>query len=307
MRGKCLNMIHRLAQDDPRIVFLGSDLGYGTLRKFREEIPDRFIMEGINEGHAIGMAAGLAFDGRIVYVNTIATFLTRRCYEQVALDVCLHKAKVRLVGNGGGLVYAPLGSTHLAIEDIAIMRALPNMAVVAVADAEEMERMMPQAVDWPGPLYIRLGKGYDPIVSDPSIPFVLGKGMEICRGQDALIVCTGVTLGPAKAAAAELGAGGISCSILHMHTIKPFDDALFLDMAQEVRAVVSVEEHTILGGLGGAVAEVLAESTLERTPRFKRLGIADVFPDKYGTQNQLMAHYGIDSDTIVATIRSLLG
>lgn len=306
MRGKCLNMVHELARKDERIVFLGSDLGFGTLKKFREELPERFIMEGINEAHAIGMAAGLAFDGRIVYVNTIATFLTRRCFEQVALDLCLHKADVRLIGNGGGLVYAPLGSTHLAIEDIAIFRALPNMAIVAVADAEEMERMMPQTVDWPGPLYIRLAKGYDPIVSDPAIPFVLGKGMEIRRGTDALILCTGVTLGPAKAAADELAGEGISCSILHMHTVKPFDSELFLDMAGGVRAVVSVEEHTVVGGLGGAAAELLAETPFARQPRFKRLGIPDIFPDKYGTQNQLMSRFGIDQKAVTEAVKGLL-
>jgi len=310
MRGRCLDMVHKLARQDERIVFLGSDLGFGTLKKFREELPERFLMEGINEAHAIGMAAGLAFDGRIVYVNTIATFLTRRCYEQVALDLCMHKARVRLIGNGGGMVYAPLGSTHLAIEDIAIMRALPNMAVVAVADAEEMERLMPQTVDWPGPLYIRLAKGYDPIVSDPALPFVLGKGMEIQRGGDVLLVCTGVTLGPAKEAAKQLAEAGVSCGILHMHTVKPFDSELFLDMAQSlkggVKAVISVEEHTILGGLGSAVAEVLAETPFARQPRFKRLGIPDVFPDKYGTQNQLMGRYGIDTATIVSTAQALL-
>jgi transketolase len=306
MRGRCLNMVYKLAQKDKRIVFLGSDLGYGTLKVFRDEIPDRFLMEGINEAHAIGMAAGLAFDGRVVYVNTIATFLTRRCYEQVALDLCLHKANVRLIGNGGGLVYSPLGPTHLAIEDIAIMRALPNMSVVAVADADEMERMMPQTVEWPGPLYIRLAKGYDPIVSDSAIPFVLGKGMEIRRGTDALIVCTGVALGPAKAAADELAAAGMSCSILHLHTVKPFDTELFLDLAQGTQVVVSVEEHTVLGGLGSGVAEVLAETRFARQPRFKRLGIPDVFPDKYGTQSQLMCRYGIDKETIISTIRTLL-
>ncbi|MDP2848196.1 MAG: transketolase C-terminal domain-containing protein [Humidesulfovibrio sp.] len=306
MRGRCLDLVHKLAKTDERIVFLGSDLGFGTLKKFREELPERFIMEGINEAHAIGMAAGLAFDGRIVYVNTIATFLTRRCYEQVAMDLCLHKANVRLIGNGGGMVYAPLGSTHLAIEDIAIMRALPNMAIVAVADAEEMERLMPQTVDWPGPLYIRLAKGYDPIVSDPAIPFVLGKGMEIQRGKDVLLVTTGVTLGPAKEAAKLLAESGVSCGILHMHTVKPFDNGLFLDMAQDVKAVISVEEHTILGGLGSAVAEILAETPFARQPRFKRLGIPDVFPDKYGTQNQLMGRYGINTNTIVSTAKSLL-
>ena len=131
----------------------------------KEEMPGRAFMEGVSEQHVVGMAAGLAMEGFIPFVHTIATFITRRCFEQVAVDLCLHNLPVRLIGNGGGLVYAPLGPTHLAIEDIAIMRALPNMTVVAVCDADEMKRFMDQTLDWPGPIYIRLAKGYDPIVS----------------------------------------------------------------------------------------------------------------------------------------------
>src|SRR6185503_18910737 len=154
MRETCLDQVYHLAKTDPRIVFVGSDLGVGTLKKFKDEMPERFFMEGISEMHVVGMAAGLALEGSVVYVNTISTFLTRRCFEQVAVDVCLHNLDVRLIGNGGGLVYAPLGPTHLAIEDISIFRALPNMAIVAVADAEEMKRLMPQTVDHKGPMYI---------------------------------------------------------------------------------------------------------------------------------------------------------
>ena len=135
MRMTCLNMIHTLAKRDPRPVFIGSDLSPGLLGAMQSEMPERYYMEGITEANVIGMAAGMAMDGYMPYVNTIATFITRRCYEQVAVDLCLHNLPVRLIGNGGGLVYAPLGPTHLAIEDIAIMRVLPNMAVVAVCDA----------------------------------------------------------------------------------------------------------------------------------------------------------------------------
>src|SRR6266699_2634996 len=134
MRKTSLDMVYELARKDKRIMFIGSDLGIGTLKQFKAEMPDRFLMEGVSEANIVGIAAGLALEGRIVYINTIATFLTRRCFEQVALDLCLHNANVRLIGNGGGLVYAPLGPTHLAFEDIAIMRALPNMTVVSVCD-----------------------------------------------------------------------------------------------------------------------------------------------------------------------------
>ena len=134
MRKTSLDTVYEMARNDPRVVFIGSDLGAGTLDQFKEEMPERFFMEGVTEQNIIGMAAGLAMEGYIPYVNTIATFITRRCFEQVAVDLCLHNLPVRLIGNGGGLVYAPLGPTHLAVEDMAIMRSLPNMTVVAPVD-----------------------------------------------------------------------------------------------------------------------------------------------------------------------------
>src|SRR5437870_3441848 len=156
MRPACVNMVFKLAQQDPRVAYIGSDLSPDLTERMKNEMPDRAFMEGVSEAHVIGMAAGMAMEGFIPYVNTIATFLTRRCYEQTALDLCLHNLPVRLIGNGGGLVYAPLGPTHEAIEDIAIMRALPHMTVVAPADASEMTRIVPLTLDWPGPIYIRL-------------------------------------------------------------------------------------------------------------------------------------------------------
>src|SRR5262245_64042404 len=158
-------------------------------------MPERWYMEGITEANVIGMAAGLALEGYIPYVNTIATFITRRCYEQVALDLCLHDLPVRLIANGGGLVYAPLGPTHLAVEDFAIMRALPHMTVTAVSDAEEMKRLMHATLAWPHPIYIRLGKGGDPVVSRAENGFEIGKGI-VMRRSDArdpvLLISCGV-------------------------------------------------------------------------------------------------------------------
>jgi len=167
MRNTCLNMVHELARRDPRVVFVGSDLSPGLLKGMKAEMPQRWFMEGVAEQNVVGLSAGLALEGFLPYVNTIATFLTRRCYEQVAVDLCLHNLPVRLIANGGGLVYAPLGPTHLAIEDIAIMRALPNMTVVCPTDAEEMKRFMVKTLDWRGPIYIRLAKGGDTIGSPP--------------------------------------------------------------------------------------------------------------------------------------------
>jgi transketolase len=263
-------------------------------------------MEGISEANIIGMATGLALEGKIPYVNTIATFITRRCFEQIALDACLHNANVRLIGNGGGLVYAPLGPTHLAIEDLAIMRALPNMTIVAPADADEMRRFMPHTVDHPGPIYIRLAKGYDPIVTTDDVPFEIGKAIPMRSGSDALLVTTGITLGRALDAAVQLGEQGVGTAVLHVPTVKPLDTGAILDHAASVPVVVTVEEHTIIGGLGSGVAELIAEANFDPSKRFKRIGLPDEFPDEYGSQDSLMARYGITVENVVDTVRNLV-
>ncbi len=306
MRATSLECVYELAKTDERIFFIGSDLGVGTLDHFKHEMPDRFFMEGISEANLIGMAAGLALEGKIPYVNTIATFLTRRCFEQVAVDLCLHNLNVRLIANGGGLVYAPLGPTHLAIEDLAIMRSIPNMTIIAPADADEMRRLMPLTVDHDGPIYIRLAKGYDPIATTGDIPFEIGKAIPMREGADALIITTGITLRTAQAAAEALSVSGIEATILHMPTLKPLDVEAILDFAAPVQAVVTVEEHTVVGGLGSAVAEVIAEADFYTPRRFKRIGIPDAFPDEYGSQDSLMARYDITSDSIVSTVTQLL-
>lgn len=307
MRKTSLDAVYELAKRDKRVVFIGSDLGIGTLKQFKAEMPERFFMEGVSEAHLVTMAAGLALEGKVVYINTIATFLTRRCYEQVCLDLSLHHTNVRLIGSGGGVVYAPLGPTHQAIEDIAIFRTLPGMTIVAPCDAEEMKRLMPQTLDWEGPMYIRLGKGGDAVVSRPELGFQIGKALLVREGSDALIVTTGITLQPALAAAALLEQSGISAGVLHMHTVKPFDTEALLAQAARVPAILSIEEHTIIGGLGSAVAETLAEADFSTPKRFKRIGIPDVFPDKYGSQATLLARYGITAEGAVAEVRKLLG
>src|SRR4030081_2107434 len=216
-------MVHELAKRDSRVVFIGSDLSPGLLGAMKEEMPERHYMEGVMEANVIGMAAGMAIDGYMPFVNTIATFITRRCYEQVALDLCLHDLPVRLIANGGGVVYAPLGATHLAVEGIAIMRALPNMTVTAVADAEEMKRLMRATLDWPHPIYIRLGKGGDPVVSRAENGFEIGKGIVIRRSDardPVLLISCGVMTNRALLAADLLQQKGVPVEVIHIHTIK---------------------------------------------------------------------------------------
>jgi transketolase len=305
MRKTCLDSVYELAKKDRRIVFIGSDLGVGTLNQFKQELPDRFFMEGVSEANIVGMAAGLALEGKIVYVNTIATFMTRRCFEQVVLDLGLHNANVRLIGNGGGVVYAPLGPTHLAIDDIAIMRVIPNMTIVAPCDANEMARLMPLTVEHRGPLYIRLGKGGDPIVSTDA-PFEIGRAIPMAGGSDVLLVSTGITLKLALDAAAGLKAEGISAAVLHLHTVKPLDVETFMVHASRVDAIVAIEEHSILGGLGGALAEIVAEAGFEPAKRFKRIGIPDMFPHGYGSQASMMARCGITAERTIDVVKELL-
>ncbi len=183
MRKAALETVYALARSDARVVFIGSDLTAGTLKEMQKEFPDRFYMEGVSEAHIIGMSAGLAMSGKVVYVNTIATFLTRRCFEQLVVDLCLHHVKVRLIANGGGLVYAPLGPTHLAIEDIALLRAIPGMTVVAPCDAQEMRRLVAQTLDWPTPIYFRVAKGGEPVVSRADLPCTIGKADRAADGR----------------------------------------------------------------------------------------------------------------------------
>src|SRR5499427_4875738 len=222
MRKRCLDMVYALAQRDERVVFIGSDLSPGLLSEMKKAYPERYYMEGIAEANIIGMAAGMAMEGFVPYVNTIATFITRRCYEQVAVDLCLHDLPVRLIGNGGGLVYAPLGPTHLAIEDIAIMRALPNMAVVAVCDAQEMQAFMNVSLGWPHPIYIRLAKGGDPVVSREENGFAIGEAIPMRRARSKraiVLMATGVMTTNCLAAAELLEREGIDAAVLHIHTV----------------------------------------------------------------------------------------
>jgi transketolase len=305
MRKTCLDWVYKLAKADSRVVFIGSDLSPGLLDEMKQEMPERWFMEGIAEQNVVGMAAGMAMEGFIPYANTIATFFTRRSYEQVAIDCCLHNVPVRLVSNGGGLVYAPLGPTHLAIEDIAIMRALPNMTVVACCDAEEMKRFMDASLEWKGPIYIRLAKGGDPIVSRPEHGFEIGKAIGMRKSAErapVVLMTTGVMTTNALKAADLLQADGIDVSVVHFHTIKPLDSAAVVDHARSARLVVTIEEGIAIGGFGSAVTDVMVDELGPNLPLMKRIAIPDSFCKNYGVQNDLFDIYGLSPKKIAKTI-----
>jgi transketolase len=309
MRQTCLNMVYDLAKRDKRVLFIGSDLSPGLLGDMKKEMPERWYMEGITEANVIGMAAGFAMEGYIPYVNTIATFITRRCYEQVAVDLCLHDLPVRLIGNGGGLVYAPLGPTHLAIEDIAIMRALPNMTVTAVCDAKEMVRLMNCTLEWPNPIYIRLAKGGDPVVSRDENGFAIGKAIPMRRARSRrsiVLLATGVMTTNCLAAADLLAKDGHDVSVVHFHTVKPLDEEAVLEFSRDAELVATVEEGTMIGGFGSAVTDVLVEKLGSSLPALVRIGLPDAFPQKYGLQEELFEVYGLAPAQIAAQVSKSL-
>ena len=304
MRNTCLNEIYRLAKDSKDIIFIGSDLGAGTLSNMKSDLPDQFIMEGISEQHIIGMSSGLAMEGFIPYVNSIAPFLTRRCYEQILVDLCLHDLPVRLIANGGGVVYAPLGPTHLAVEDIAILRAIPNMTIIAPCDADEMSRLMPKTIDYPHPIYIRLAKGGDKIISQEDNGFEIGKAIILREPKDGLFITTGVMAQKAIEAANQLSDEGIECGILHMHTVKPLDEESLLSLIPKVQVIVTVEEHIRNGGLGSAVLEFCSDELPEHSSKIRRVGIPDKFSDKYGSQEELLEYWGITVESIKKVMKN---
>ena len=306
MRKTSLKCIYNLSEENDKIVFIGSDLGPAILEEMEKKYPDRWFMEGISEQHIIGMAAGLALEGFIPYVNTIASFLTRRCYEQIAIDVCLENLPVRLLGIGGGYVYAPLGPTHMAVEDISIMRCLPNMTVISPCDADEMKRVMDKTAEWPHPIYIRFGKGGDQIISSDNKGFEIGKSILMKEPGDGLFVSTGVMTQLALSASKELEDQGIKTGVLHMHTIKPLDGKTLKYLIPKVKKVITCEEHTRIGGFGTSILEYCNDHLVNDCKKIHRIGLPDKFADKYGNQNLLLNHMGLSKDYFVKKMKEIL-
>ena len=269
-------------------------------------MPDRYFVEGIAEAYVVGLAAGLAMSGKIPFVNTIATFLPRRCYDQIAVDVCMGNHDVRLYANGGGLVYAPLGPTHLATDDIALMRALPNMTVIAPADADEMERAVRASEKHKGPVYFRVARGGDPLVPQDEHKFQIGKAIVLREPKEILLIASGIMVHRAIEVADQLKSEGIQTGVINMHTIKPLDVETLSDYLSTTPNIITLEEHSIIGGLGSAVAQLIAEGTRHPQGLFRVMGIPDCFPDKYGRQGDLIKYFGLEVKDILEVSRKML-
>jgi transketolase len=287
-----------LARRRPEIVCLGADLTRQTETDlFRDQIAERFINVGMAEANMLSIAGGLARAGRVVFVNTFGVFCTRRCFDQIAMSVAYPNLNVKIVGFMPGLS-SPGGPSHQAIEDVALMRALPNMTVVEPADAVETKQIVEAIADRPGPVYLRLKRGEIPLIFDDNHRLDLSKAQVVTgeEGCEVCIVTAGMMLPASLAAARTLAEHGVTAAVINVPVIKPFDSATVAAVARRSRMVISAENHTIVGGLGSAVAEALAEAGVAAPLR--RLGIADTFAEA-GSREYLFAKYGLGTQNII--------
>ncbi len=298
MRNAFIEALIELAQEDERVVLLTGDLGYSFCERFGERFPGRYYNLGISEQNLMGVAAGLALCGKKVFAYSIATFATNRPYEQVRIDIGFQHADVVIVGVGGGVAYGSYGPTHQATEDIALMRSIPGMTVLCPGDPVESRLATIAAYHHRGPAYLRLGKGKEAIVhTDAPKGITIGEALLVRAGTDVTIISTGDGLGIAVDAARRLAEHGCDARVLSMPCVKPIDRAAVLRAAHETRHIITVEEHNIIGGLGSAVAEILAESGTA-TP-LTRIGVPDMFFELAGSQAHQRKRAGITAERIV--------
>ena len=303
MRNAFASELTALAAVDERVVFLAGDIGNRLFDTYKARFPSRFINCGVAEANMMSVAAGMAASGLRPITYTIAPFNTTRCLEQIRVDVCYHHVPVVIVGIGAGLSYASLGSTHHACEDIAFLRALPNMTVVCPADPVEVRHALRAAVRHPGPVYIRLGKKGEPVIHTSEPNFVIGKGIVIKEGSDICLLSTGMTMPLAIAVSSALGAKEISAQVVSVHTVKPLDEELCSDVFSRFSVVATIEEHSVIGGLGGAAAEWLSDQPPQRA-RLCRIGTPDLFVHEAGEEEHVREYVGLTSGKIVHKILS---
>ncbi len=305
MREAVIEKIYDLAKIDKRVVFIGSDLGCNTLKRLKEEFPERYYMEGICEQNIIGLAAGLCFEGFVPYIVTISSFLTRRCLEQIIIDAGLHRLPIRLIGFGGGVAYAPLGPTHWAVDDFAILRSIPNMTLLAPCDEFDSCSLLEQSLNWKDPLYLRMGKGEDEPVFNKRQEFEVGIPVITTTEGSILIISCG-TMTQRALQAAKMLPEEFNVKVLHIHTIKPLAERIIIEALFGIEHAIVLEEHSIIGGLGTAVAEILFRnpSLRKSNTNFHHLGLPDEILHGYGTQSELLGKYHLDAYSIAQFIKN---
>jgi len=305
MRDAFVRALIEHAARDPRVVLITGDLGFGVLTEFAHRFPRQFLNAGVAEQNMTGLATGLALEGRIVFTYSIGNFPTLRPLEFIRNDAAYHGANVNIVAVGGGFSYGALGISHHATEDLAIMRALPDLTVVAPGDTWEAGQSVAALAAAPGTTYLRLDKSSAGDTSRPGEVFRLGSARRLREGEDLTLIAAGGILAVALQAAEQLAESGVSCRVLSMHTIKPLDQESILSAARETGGIVTIEEHTVDGGLGGAVAECCLEGGV--APRmFRRIGLRAGFSSIVGSQDYLRHMYGLDTPGVLGQVRALL-
>lgn len=302
MRDTFVRVLVEEAKKNPNIELLTGDLGFGVLKPFFEQLPNQFTNAGIAEQNMAGMAAGMAKEGKIVFVYSIGNFPTLRCLEQIRNDSAYHKLNVKIVCVGGGFAYGSLGMSHHATEDIAIMRALPEVTVVAPGDLIEASEVTRSIINYPGTVYLRLGRGSEKRVHEEIHNFCLGKAIKVRANKNASLALfsSGAILDSATDACDELERRGIFIEQYSFHTVKPIDDTTILSCAERFNNIFTIEEHNIVGGFGSAVAEVLASNG--KKCKLTRIGLNDKYCSSVGSQSYLREQFNLDKNGIIEKI-----
>lgn len=304
MRTAFINNLFEIAKKDKRIILLTGDLGFSVFETYGETLPQQFLNMGVAEQNMAGVAAGMAMEGRIPIVYSIVPFTTMRNFEQIRNDICYQNLNVKIVGVGAGFSYGPYGHTHHGLEDIGILRTLANLCILTPGDPTEVGLATKAMLEYKGPVYLRLGKAGEPNVhTKKAIHFKIGKGILIEDGNDLTILGTSTLLYRALEVTNELKKKGLSVRFISMSTIKPLDEKIILDSAKKTRAIFTLEEHSVIGGLGSAVAEVLAEAGTNVA--FKRIGVPDRFTKVIGYQEYMRNANNLSITQIVKTIISI--
>ncbi len=304
MRNAFINSIYKVTRENNNVMCMVGDIGGFLLRNYIKDFPNNFYNLGAAEANLVGVAAGLAMSGKIPFVYTITPFITSRCYEQIKVDVCYNNSNVKIVGVGSGVSYGTMGSTHHSLEDIAIMRVLPNMTIIAPSDPQEVEEAVFATTKYQGPTYIRLTLSSSPLDYSRG-KFEIGKARIVRKGIDAAIIATGDMVIIAIEAAEALKKENINCYVVNMHTIKPIDEELIKKLSEECKVIVSIEEHSIIGGLGSSISSILSQYSNNKA-LFKIMGFNDVFCKEYSSDKlKIFDKYGLSVNHLITTVHNL--
>lgn len=300
MRTAFNNALANAARKNKNVFLLTADVGYSVLEPFRDEFPERFYNMGVAEANTIGTAAGLALCGKKPFAFSMACFISMRGFEHVRDDISCQNLDVKLVGVGQGFHYSLFGPSHWALEDVALMRCLPNFTVLCPGDPVEVELAVNAIVESKGPTYLRLGGKGEPVIHKEKPAFKIGKAIQVKEGKDVTLIATGNMLANSFKATEILAEKKVNAGLLSMHSVKPIDSESILKAVSETNALFTVEEHNIIGGLGSAVAEVLAENNCN--VKFKRIGVQDLFPEHIGGWNFIKQLCGLTPEKIAETV-----